>query len=167
MKVKKRRIPLPFKPVRRLKLERSCVDERNFLFYQWDELVIGREPVDAMEVIGTQPAGCFVLVQVDGFTLQGADVAVHREVELRIVPVDGGEEFVDADFGIQFLADFADKRFLRCLSHFNLSARELPPVLPRPVTPLGGKNLVPLPDYCRYHFNGFHFPYFFSSACWR
>ena len=50
-----------------------------------------------------------MLVEVEVVGGEGAEVAVHSEVEGRVVPFNGLEEVADCDFRIELLADFADQ----------------------------------------------------------
>lgn len=98
-----------------------------------------------------------MLVQVQGVIQQGAHIAVHREVELGIVPFDGRKEFIDTDFGVQLLSYLASECLDRTFTRLNLAARCLPIILPFAVAPLGGEDSIPFADdggydfYCLYN----------------
>ena len=136
-------------------IEKNSLPLKLFLD-QREEDFIGGEPVDAAEVVPGEPAGGLMLIQMQGLRQQRAHEAVHRQMELRIVPFDRMEELVDADLRRELLADFPDQRSLRRLSDLHFPARELPPVLEIAITPLGGKYLVSLADNRCYYFDCFH-----------
>ena len=97
--------------------------------------------------------------------LDSAEEAVHREVELRIVPFDGMQQFPDGDAGFQLLPNFAADGLLGCLPRFDFAARELPPVLPVAGSPLGGEDAVlGVVDDGGGNGDGFHNE-FFASPC--
>lgn len=66
-----------------------------------------------------------MLVQVQGVIQQGAHIAVHREVELGIVPFDGRKEFIDTDFGVQLLSYLASECLDRTFTRLNLAGGKL------------------------------------------
>ena len=81
---------------------------------------------------------------------------MHREMESRVVVVDGSKEFADFDVSIQFFAYLAFKRLLWRLAGFNFPTGELPPIFLFAVTSLRSKNasLIVKKDGS-YYFNGF------------
>ena len=83
-----------------------------------------------------------MLVETDGVGRERAEIAAHREMEIGVIPLDRRKQAVDHDFGGEFLADFPHKRLLGRLAGFDFPARELPPVLPGAIAPLGGKEFV-------------------------
>ena len=90
---------------------------------------------------------------------------MHREMESRVVVVDGTKEFADFDVSIQFFAYLAFKRLLWRLAGFDLTARKLPPVFPLTVTPLRSKDTsLRVKDDSGYYFYGFHFRFNGHSA---
>ena len=93
---------------------------------------------------------------MQGIALQGAYKAMHGEMELRVVVLHSAQKLVNANIGRQFLPNFTPQSIFLALTGLNLPAGEFPPVLPRAITPLGGKNLVPLLDYGCNYFYGFH-----------
>ena len=107
-----------------------------------NNLPVRRQPLHAVELIEREPAGGLVLEEGQRAALHGAEEAVHREVELRVVPLDGVQQFPDGDAGLQLLPDLAAQRLLGRLPGFNLAARELPPVLPVARPPLCGEDAV-------------------------
>ena len=121
---------------------------------QADEILVGREPLHIVEGSGVEPAGCVVLVEGEAAVVQAAEKAVHGEVEVGVVVVDGGEELVDCDVGIQLFVYLADKGFLRAFAGLDFAAGELPPAFPRTVAALCGKNGVATADDGGHHFDG-------------
>ena len=101
-----------------------------------------REPADGEQGVFGEPGGGFVLVEVEGFAGWCAAEAVHCEMEVGIVPLDGVNEVSDGDFGVEFLADFAHERLLRAFPGLHFPAREFPPVFELSVPPLGRKYFI-------------------------
>ena len=99
--------------------------------------LVGRQPPHRVKLIGGEPAGGFVLKEVEVVIDECAEVAAHGEVEVRVVPLNGVEEGADGDIGLQLFADFADEGLLRGFAGFDLPAREFPPVFPLAIAPLG------------------------------
>ena len=56
----------------------------------------------------------------------GAGVALHRKVEVRVVIFNGVNQFADSDLGFQLLADLPSKCILRTLPRLDLAAGKLP-----------------------------------------
>ena len=128
------------------------------------DVPVGRQPSDCVKVIGRQPGGSLMLVQVQCLTFEPAPEAMHCEMEGRVVPFDGLEELSDLDCRIQFLPDFTFQCLLRGLSGFNLAPWELPPVLELPVSALGGEYSVAPPYYGCCHFYLLHCIMLFLQA---
>ena len=84
---------------------------------------------------------------------------MHRKVELGIVPLDGGKEFIDTDFRVQFLPDLAAKCLNGALPRLNLATGGLPIVLPFAIAPLGGENGISFTDDGGNDFYCFHLRY--------
>ena len=103
-------------------LRRNSLPLELFLDHREEDFV-GGEPVDAAEVVPGEPAGGLMLIQMKGLRQQRAHEAVHRQMELRIVPFDRVEELVDANLRRELLADFPDQRGLRRLSGLHFPAR--------------------------------------------
>ena len=117
---------------------------------------VGRQPVHGTQFGVCQPTGGLVLVQVKGLALQGAQEAMQREVEGRVVPLDRLQQAADIDLCIQFFPDFPLQRFPGCLSGLHFPAREFPPVLPVAIPALRREDLFPAADDGCYDFNSFH-----------
>ena len=81
--------------------------------------------MDGVKLGGGEPAGGFVLKEVEVVADQGAEVAAHGEVEVRVVPLDGVEQGADFDIGLQLFADFADEGLFWRFSGFHLPARKV------------------------------------------
>ena len=112
------------------------------MFQYFDHLPVGGQPLHAVELVRGEPAGGLVFEEGERAALHGTEEAVHREVELGVVPLDGVQEFAHSDAGVQFLPDFAAEGLLGRLAGFDLAARELPPVLPVAGPALGGEDAV-------------------------
>ena len=65
-----------------------------------DDVLVGREPLHGVERVGVEPAGSVVLFKGDAATAEAAEKAVHGEVEVGVVVVDGGEWVFDDYFGV-------------------------------------------------------------------
>lgn len=70
----------------------------------------------------------------------GAGVALHRKVEVRVVIFNGVNQFADSDLGFQLLADLPSKCILRTLPRLDLSSRKLPTILESTVATLRGED---------------------------
>ena len=97
-----------------------------------------------------------MFVQVHGFRQKGAEVAMHCEVEFRIVPFHTLQQVSDLNFGIQFLSNLTPQCLLRTLAFLHLASGKLPPPLPLAISPLSGKHLFAPHDDCRNYFYSFH-----------
>ena len=78
-----------------------------------------------------------MLIQMQGVVYQGAHIAMHREMELGIVSLDGSKEFIDTDFGVQLLSYLAPERLDWAFPGFYLAARKLPLIFKLSVFALG------------------------------
>ena len=87
----------------------------------------------------------------------GAGVALHRKVEVRVVIFNGANQFADSDLGFQLLADLPSKCILRTLPRLDLASRKLPTILESTVATLCGEDF-PILEYhsCNYVYR-FHF----------
>ena len=86
-----------------------------------------------------------------------AEIAMHRQMEMLIVCLDGGDEVINLDLSVKFFLYLAFQRLFRSLSIFDLSAGEFPFVLELAITALGGEDFpVSASDDCRNNFYGFH-----------
>ena len=82
---------------------------------------------------------------------------MHRQVEIRIVPLYGFEQATYGYLGVKFLPDLTHQRCLRALTRLDLSARKLPPSLPLAISALSGKDLSILDNDCCRYFYRFHY----------
>ena len=73
---------------------------------------------------------------------QVAEKAVHGEMEVGVVVIDGGEESVDCDEGVQLLSQFADEGLFAAFAGLHLAAGEFPPPFPFAVAALGGEDFI-------------------------
>ena len=80
-----------------------------------------------------------------------AKVAVHGEVERRILTVHRGEEGIHPDVRVQLLADFPHQGLFPALARLHLPAGELPVILELAVAALGGEVLPVSDDDRRHH----------------
>ena len=111
-------------------------------FQYFDHLPVGGQPLHGVEFVRGEPAGGLVFEEGERAALHGAEEAVHREVELGVVLLDGVQKLPDGDAGVQFLPDFAAEGLLGGLAGFDLAAGKLPPVLPVAGPALGGEDAV-------------------------
>ena len=122
-----------------------------------DEIFICRKPADGGELGWGKPFGGFMLQEGQMRVSKGATETVHRQMKSGIVIVDGTYKRTDGDVGIQFLAYLANKRLLGCLTGFDLTAGELPPILPLAISALGGEDTaLGIIDDSGYNGDGFH-----------
>lgn len=66
-----------------------------------DEVFVRREPLDALQCFRGEPACGEVLFESECVVEKVAEVAVHGEMEVRVVVVDSGEVAVGDDVGVQ------------------------------------------------------------------
>ena len=118
--------------------------------------LIRRKPSDGVQGFGSEPGGGFVFIQMKRVRKERAQEAVHGQMKIRIVPLDGFQQVANLDFRIQFFLDFTHKSLLRALPALDLSAGELPPALPLAITALSGEDLSVPDDYCSCYFYGSH-----------
>ena len=71
----------------------------------WQEREVGRKPGDVPELSFGKPTGGFVLLQRQTAALDVAPVAMHRQVELGIVPFDGLQQAIDRYPRLQLFPD--------------------------------------------------------------
>ena len=103
-----------------------------------------------------EPAGRFVLDQVEIPGDYAARVAAHRQVKRRIIILYRVDQMPDADLCLQLFPDFTTQSVLRALPSLDFPARELPVVFPLAIAPLGGENRVSPADDGGNYFDGFH-----------
>ena len=77
--------------------------------------------------VGGEPACVGVFFQGVMAVTEVAEVAVHGEVEVGIVVVDGGMEAVDHDGGVKFFFDFTEEGLFVGFTRLHFAARKLPP----------------------------------------
>ena len=131
-----------------------------------DEILVGREPLYGLEAVGVEPAGCVVLFEGEASVGQVTEKAVHGEVEVRVVVVDGGEETVDCNVGVQFFLYFADEGFFAAFTGLDFATREFPPAFPWAIAALGGQDGVVATDDGSHNFDvptGLLLCFFFAS----
>lgn len=87
-----------------------------FCFQLVDDREVCGEPVDVVQIGGVQPSRGFVFEELELAGFHAAEVAFHRKMEGRIVPLYGVEITVDFDFGGQFFPDLTDDGILRPLA---------------------------------------------------
>ncbi len=118
---------------------------------------IGGQPLDGVQLLFRELAGGFMLVEVKRFGGQHTPVAVHCQIKVRIVPLDGTQQIADFDFGVQLFSDFAYQRLLRRFTQLYLPARKLLPAFELAISTLRGEYPIPSPDYCGNNLNAFHY----------
>lgn len=91
-----------------------------------------------------------MLLQYQAAGNHRAKIAMHGEVERRILTVHRGEEGIHPDVRVQFLADFPHQRLFPALARLHLPAGELPVILELAVAALGGE-VLPVADDDRCH----------------
>lgn len=89
----------------------------------------------------------------------GAGVALHRKVEVRVVIFNGVNQFADFDLGLQFFADLSAECILRTLPRLDLSSRKLPTILESTVATLRGE------DFPIFEYHGCNYVYRFHFQC--
>ena len=119
------------------------------------QAVVGREPVDGMQFVGGEPARRFMFIQVRRLLLQHAQEAMHREMELRIIPFDRVQQVPYVNGAGELFGDFPAQGVLPAFAGLHLSAGEFPPVLPGAVAPLGCENAALPEDQGRDDFDPF------------
>ena len=70
------------------------------LFQYFYHLPVGWQPLHAVEFVRGEPAGGLVFEEGERTALHGAEEAVHREVKLGVVPLDGVQQFAHGDAGV-------------------------------------------------------------------
>ena len=103
------------------------------------EVAVGREPADAVELVGREPACGLVLFEAEVVALQVAAEAVHGEVEVGIVPFDGLDEVLDGDVRLKLFPQLALEGLLGAFARLYLAAGELPVAFPLALAALGGE----------------------------
>ena len=104
-------------------------------------LHVGREPRHAVQLFQSQPGGTLMLFQHQTAGNDRTAVAMHREVEQRILAVYRGEEGIHPDVGVQFLADFTHQGLFPALARLYLSTGKFPIVFELAIAALGGEVL--------------------------
>lgn len=95
---------------------------------------------------------------------------MHRQVECRIVVVDGSEQFANLDLGCEFFANLTLECLFPTLTRFNLTSRKLSPVFPFAVASLRSEytSILITDDGC-HDFDMFsiwiHGHYLYSANC--
>lgn len=65
--------------------------------------------MDCLKCVGGEPSGIEVLNEGVVTVGEVAEVAVHREVKVGVIVLDGGEETVYHDVGVHLFVQFADE----------------------------------------------------------
>ena len=84
-RIRRRKRPAS-KPKRALLLPSRPLSEQRLELL--DDLHVGRQPVDAVELVGREPLRRLMFDETDLSLHDGRKEAVHREVKLRIVALD-------------------------------------------------------------------------------
>lgn len=124
----------------------------NFL----NHLNVGRQPTHLPQLVFGQPLRCLVLVEAHRIGKQRTAVAVHREMEFRVIVLYRAEEGIDTNIGRQFLTNLPFQGPLRGFTGLHLPTGKLPPILPLTVASLRGENPVILAYNGCNHFYLFH-----------
>lgn len=77
-------------------------------------------------------------------------------MEGGVVVLDGGEEAIDADVGVELLTDFAPESLCGRFARFDFASRKFPEVFEFAIATLGGEILLLAADDGRYYFDAFH-----------
>ena len=126
------------------------------LFHFFNDLPICRQPVDASQFVFVEPLRSLMLLQFQQSALHVAEVAVHREMELRIVPFHRIHQSLHHDARLQLLQYLAFEGLFRRFPRFHLPARKLPPVLVVAISPLRGEDApLLIVNNCCYNSNLF------------
>ena len=119
--------------------------------------LIRRKPFDGVQGFGSEPGGGFVFIQMKRVRKERAQEAVHGQMKIGIVPLDGFQQVAYLDFRIQFLLDFTHKSLLRALPALDLASGKFPPALPLAVSALSGEYLTILDYNSSYDFYCLHY----------
>ena len=127
------------------------MDPKVFLFKQRKNLKVGRQPVEFLKPVELNPDCILMLFQLELSVNNPATKTMEREMKLRIVVFNNGEQVAHFDMGVELLKDFATQRLLWGLSRLNLTAREFPVVLEIAIATLRGEQAVSFnDDSCNY-----------------
>lgn len=74
-----------------------------------------------MQRIAGEPRRILVLIQMYRLGYKGAYEAMHRQMKIGIVPLNGFNQFADLDFGFQLLPYFTDQSLLRAFPGLDLA----------------------------------------------
>ena len=116
-------------------------------------LTVGGQPADTAEIVFPQPACILGLQKFEMSGKDMADIAVHREMESRIVVLHRHDEAVDRDLCVQLLTYLPPQCVLTAFALLNFAAGKLPPVFPLAIAALRGEDLV-VPPPLPYDFDG-------------
>ena len=122
-------------------------------------LTVGGQPVDTAESVFPQPACILGLQELEVTGKDMADIAVHREMESRIVVLHRHDKPVDRDLCVQLLTYLAPQCVLTAFALLYLAAGKLPPVFPLAITALCGKHQTVAADNGSHHFYMLHVLY--------
>ncbi len=134
----------------------GIMDPKVFLFKQRKNLKVGRQPVEFLKPVELNPDSILMLFQPELSVNNPATKTMEREMKLRIVVFNSGEQVANFYVGVELLKDFAVQRLLWGLSRLNLTAREFPVVLEIAIATLGGEQTPFLNNNCCNYLNRFH-----------
>lgn len=120
---------------------------------------VSGQPVDTTEMVFPQPARILGLQKLKVTGKDMADIAVHREMESRIVVLHRHDKLVDRDLCVQLLTYLAPQCVLTAFALLNFAAGKLPPVFPLAIAALRGKHQTVAADNGSHHFYMLHVLY--------
>ena len=104
-----------------------------------------------------EPFGVEVFEEFEFAGGEGAEVVVEDEVEVGVVNLNGADELVDGDVGVEFFFDFADEGGFGGFAGLDFAAGEFPLAFVVAVAALGGEDFVVGFDDGGDDVEGFHF----------
>lgn len=144
-----------FRQIQRTQTKCKILTFRNFFAklvynipYPAYQPLIRRQPLDRAESLAGQPCCSFMFIEMHRLRNQRTDEAMHLQMEIRIIPLNGLQQFPDLNLRVEFLPNLPNKRLLRAFPWLNLASGKLPPALPLAIPALRGENLS-VPDYYR------------------
>lgn len=107
--------------------------------------------MDGVELTGIQPGGILMLLQHQPAGDDGTPIAVHREMERRVVVLHRGEEGIHTDVGVELLTYLTHQALFPTLARLHLASGKLPIVLELTIAALRGEILAVANDHRCHH----------------
>ena len=121
-----------------------------------NQSLVCRKPLYGMQCLAGEPCRSLMLIQMHGFGYEGAYKAMHRQMEIRVIPFNRIKQLSHLNLCIQFLTNLTNQGILRAFPTLNLSSREFPSAFKLAISSLSGKYPSFFKDYCCNNFNCFH-----------